>query len=230
VRVAVLDTGVENATRSDKPEFIRQHSRQIKGWTFLEGGNDKFKWNKDANGHGTHVVGLILRVAPRAEIYSARILKGWESTIDPANVEEALKHCIDVWKVDIISMSFGFDKAHAGIEAQLHRASGKHILVFAAASNDGATKANNIAWPAREKNVFCVFSATGEGANSSFNPPARPGLNFATLGEEVESDWPLPLLEDAERESGVSTKRKSGTSFATPIAAGIAALVLEFAR
>lgn len=231
VRIAVLDTGVEKSARRHTPDFIRQCGQQIKGGrSFLGENNEDVPWNKDMNGHGTHVTGLLLRVAPRAEIYVARILKGWESTIDPKNVEEALKWAIDEWKVDIITMSFGFDKYHAGVEAQLNRASAEHILVFAAASNDGVSKSVNVAWPAREKTVFCVFSATGEGKNSSFNPPPIRGLNFATLGEEVESDWPIHLLSDQEKEEGISTARKSGTSFATPITAAIAALVLEFAR
>jgi subtilisin family serine protease len=232
VRIAVLDTGVEKSLRRKTSEFIRQRGKQIKdGRSFVV--NDKgeqIPWNNDVNGHGTHVTGLLLRVAPRAEIYVARILRGWEQTIDPKAVEEALKCCIDEWKVDIITMSFGFEKYHAGIEAQLNRALGEHILIFAAASNDGASKSINVAWPAREKTVFAIFSATGEGKSSSFNPPSVRGLNFATLGEEVESDWPLPLMSDEDKEQGRSTVRKSGTSFATPIAAAIAALVLEFAR
>jgi hypothetical protein len=46
----------------------------------------------------------------------------------------------------------------------------------------------------------------------------------------MSSAWPLQLIKEAERKESGGTKRKSGTSFATPIAAATAALVLEFAR
>jgi hypothetical protein len=56
------------------------------------------------------------------------------------------------------------------------------------------------------------------------NPTARSNhYNFLTLGEAVESAWPRALSEMPW------TKRKSGTSFATPIAAGIAAFLLMYA-
>ncbi|KAF2193739.1 subtilisin-like protein, partial [Zopfia rhizophila CBS 207.26] len=216
VRIAVLDTGVEKSTRRNTPEFIQEHGSRIKGGkAFL--GNEQAPWSKDLNGHGTHVTGLLLKVAPRTEIYVARILRGGEETIDPANVEEALKYCIDEWNIDIITMSFGFNKDQPNIKAQLKRAYDKDILVFSAASNDRASKPINIAWPARSPTVSCVFSANGEGGNSRFNPPARRGLNFCDI-------W------GGKKEGGTSTKHRSGTSFATPIAAAIAALVLEFAR
>ena len=158
-------------------------------------------------------------------------MRGNEKNIDPEIVVEALKCCIDEWDVDIISMSFGYEKEHLDVEKQLKRADDHNILVFAAASNDGASKPINIAWPARATSVMCVNSATGEGSNSGFNPPMDPKKwNFTMLGEEVNSAWPLQLIKEAEREENGGTKRKSGTSFATPIAAATAALVIEFAR
>ncbi len=52
-----------------------------------------------------------------------------------------------------------------------------------------------------------------------FNPvPLRDDNNFATLGVTIESMW-----------QG-QTVYKSGTSYATAVAAGIAANVLEYAR
>ncbi|OCL14569.1 subtilisin-like protein [Glonium stellatum] len=229
VRIAILDTGIEKSSRATTPDEIRSHGNRIKaGKSFVA---NEPAWNQDSNGHGTHAAGLLLRVARGADIYIARILRGNEKTINTENVVEALKCCIDEWNVDIISMSFGYEKEQPEIEKQLKRADNHNILVFAAASNDGASKPINIAWPARATNVMCVNSATGEGNNSGFNPPMDPKKwNFAMLGEEVNSTWPLQLIKEAEREENGGTKRKSGTSFATPIAAATAALVLEFAR
>ena len=135
---------------------------------------------------------------------------------------------MDVWKVDIISMSFGFpDESELGcgeLRDAIFTASAKGVLIFAAASNSGVHRAAP-AFPARLSNVFCVYSGDGAGNSAPTNPnPRRHCHNFMTLGEAVESAWPRSLC------AGPPWKmRKSGTSFATPIAAGIAAFLLLYA-
>lgn len=98
----------------------------------------------------------------------------------------------------------------------------KGTLVFAAASNYGNMR--RVTFPARMKNhVFCIFAtnANAKVADSSlsFNPPGRPRCNnFAILGENIQID-PVPWC-----------KPVSGTSYATSIAAGLAARLLDFSR
>lgn len=118
-------------------------------------------------------------------------------------------------------MSFGFTSVEANIHSAISRAYKKKIIVFAAASNGNS---ESISFPASSPHVICISSADGYGNNSIFNPPLKEGKdNFSVLGEAVESFWPASLGHGP-------TARKSGTSYATPIAAGIAALVLQFAR
>ena len=131
------------------------------------------------------------------------------------------------WQVDIITMSFGFlDEKEPGcseLGAAILRAHASRVLMFAAASNVGAHGAAP-AFPARLSNVFCIYSGDGMGNCARTNPTAhRYRYNFLTLGEAVESAWPKALSENPW------TKRKSGTSFATPIAAGIATFLLPYA-
>jgi hypothetical protein len=57
---------------------------------------------------------------------------------------------------------------------------------------------------------------------SPFNPIYDKTKTFSTLGQDVESSWPCSL--------GGPYQCKSGTSYATPIAAGLAAIVLDWAR
>lgn len=107
------------------------------------------------------------------------------------------------------------DKA---IEVCLHPppGSGSKKIVFAAAANWGGNAER--AYPARRDGVICVHATDGKGNPGRFNPDAvQDGDNFATLGVSVHSRW------------AGNDVWKSGTSFAAPIAAGIAANILEFA-
>jgi subtilisin family serine protease len=99
------------------------------------------------------------------------------------------------------------------------------VLIFAAASNGGGNKGR--AYPVRDKHVFCIHSTDALGNRSIFSPtPERNAYNFATVGEAVQSFWPKHLCNPDE----AAVKTKSGTSFATPIAASIAAFLLLYAR
>jgi len=125
-------------------------------------------------------------------------------------------------------MSFGFpDEGTPGCDAlrnAILQAHASGILMFAASSNVGA-HGTAPAFPASHSNVFCIYSGDGMGNCAPTNPTARKHLyNFMTLGEAVESAWPRALCANPWK------KRKSGTSFATPVAAGIAAFLLLYAQ
>jgi hypothetical protein len=124
-------------------------------------------------------------------------------------------------------MSFGFEPNIASIEDAINRHS-QRVVMFAAAANDGANS-DVIAFPARLDNVICIKAGNGDGALSDFSQKNRrdAGDNFFTLGEEAVSLWPSQRLPNGVQ---LMQKRASGTSVATPIAAAIAALVLEFTR
>lgn len=77
--------------------------------------------------------------------------------------------------------------------------------------------------------MICIHSTDTKGNRSGFSPTAAPDdINLATVGEAVESAWPVHLCDDASNPSCI--KYKSGTSYATPIAAGIAAFLLQYVR
>lgn len=130
----------------------------------------------------------------------------------------------------MISMSFGYPSREVNgyglLEQSIKHAINQNVLLFAAASNNGANTKR--AYPARHSDVICVHSTNANGTPSDFNPIPLPGDNFATIGEAVESAWPIHLCDQEKNELRVA--RKSGTSFATPIASGIAAALLQYAR
>ena len=128
------------------------------------------------------------------------------------------------WKVDIISMSFGIREYNEPIKTAISNALHKDTLLFAAASNDGANLGR--AFPAKYPSVFCIHSTDGNGNPSAFNPTAdEKDVNFSLLGEHVSSHWPM-----GKNGHNQYVNAMSGTSVATPIAVGLAASVLSFAR
>lgn len=123
-------------------------------------------------------------------------------------------------QVDIISMSFGFPDRSTDLDKfanQIEAAHKADIILFAAASNTGGNASR--AFPASEPYVMCIHAVDGMGNNcGGFNPSALDHENnFTTLGIGIECVW------DEER------CYRSGTSYATPIAAGFAANALEYA-
>lgn len=117
-------------------------------------------------------------------------------------------------------LASGFEKHDEDLDQAIEAASRAGKLIFAAASNYG--NAMGIAFPARKYpywKLLCMFATTpGIRATCGFNPTpsGRAIYNFAILGEDVE----IP-----------STKKvQSGTSYSTMIGAGLAGLILEFAR
>jgi subtilisin family serine protease len=139
-------------------------------------------------------------------------------------------HATDMWKVNIISMSFGFDKFSSDIYKALDHAYKMDVVLFAAASNDGNASMNPLKFPASQKeSVICVNAASAFGKPSEFNPlPAIDRDRTTFLGENVKSTWPRSLRKDEPEIKGGIWRRGSGTSVATPIAAAVAAAIMQF--
>lgn len=224
VKIAVLDSGVaKSAARGPVPPLMK--SPRVKLGKQLD---PALPWNCDSKGHGTHATGVILTVCPYADVYVYRVCEGNEA-IDRKYVAEAINDAVEKKKVDIISMSLGWDEnSDLGLRAAIERARASSVLLFAASSNEGIRTKAGMAYPARALEVIAVDAADVHGNPSKFNPPQlRDKARFTALGEAVRSTYPLHLPSE-DSEDGF--KRMVGTSCATPIAAGIAGLVLEFAR
>ena len=182
---------------------------------------------EDTDGHGTQVAYLLLRLAPHAQLRIARV--AGSQTLedrDIENIANAIRHFSsgeDEDRVDIINLSFGFpqyiEKLRPILDA-IRAARDKNVLVFAAAGNEGGNQ--GIFWPAKLHqvgDVICVNSSDSEGNASGFNPTIGTGNRICTLGEAVPS---------CEIDGQQQVVYRSGTSFSTPIAVAIGAIVLGF--
>jgi len=146
-----------------------------------------------------------------------------------SGIFQAIRWAVGDLGVDIITMSFGLEEEHPEVQKAIREAFCENILIFAAASNDGGNQ--RVTYPARKDEVICIYATDGLGTPFIGNPtPITSDYRFATLGVGVKSAWPRGLQDEPKpKPKERSEKRMTGTSFATPIVAGIAACIVEFA-
>jgi hypothetical protein len=184
----------------------------------------------DQANHGTHTAAIILGTARNAQLLVGRIVEGRHFQ-DPKSIAEVrveteegetvlkshpqgIKYATNDWYADIICMSFGYDRYSpelSEIQSAILQAYSKNVILIAAAANHGGLE--NVSYPANQEQVICISSTDGHGNASRFNPSPQQCNIFSVLGEAVPSN---------------GAERKSGTSFAAPIAAGIAAVTIEY--
>ncbi|KAM0469815.1 hypothetical protein ACHAP7_009852 [Fusarium lateritium] len=232
IKIAVLDTGFAYTTAEDK-RSLRPYYQRVKKFTnFIDGGPDS-EAKTDPSGHGTAVAVQILKVSLTAVLYVCRVVRpdGGSLVPDRTAVEKAIRKAAarpdkDLpdgggWGVDIINMSFGWPYNHGGVRRAIDFARQNGVHMFASTSNDGLLgPPNDILYPARSDNVIGVDAADGHGEHARYAPSSSSqhsrGSRFSAPGLGISSP---------------NTERTwSGSSFACPIAAGVAALILEFAR
>jgi hypothetical protein len=119
-------------------------------------------------------------------------------------------------------MSFGFEESVVIIDEAIKHANSQKVIMLAAASKKGGNGVTT--WPARLPEVISIYTTDGLGNRCTFTPnPSSNADNFSILRHAVRSFWPPHLNQGAE-------VHKSRTCTATPIAAGIAALVLQYVK
>ena len=118
-------------------------------------------------------------------------------------------------------MSWGFHcEDIIAIREALQEAHEQGILILASASNSGAN--DPITFPANLPMVLCISAADGKGNRSDFSSYKFGVEKYMALGVAVNgATVPFKNCLDA---------RRSGSSTATPIAAGIAALLIDYTR
>ncbi|KAH6962516.1 peptidase S8/S53 domain-containing protein [Ilyonectria sp. MPI-CAGE-AT-0026] len=236
IRIAVLDTGMDDG------EYAKNENEELKKppWKrVVARSNFCVPKEKDPNanthdldGHGTKVASIILRLAENVDLYIARVCRGADveeadrnketefKDPEPAVVARAINWAVEQ-KVHVINLSLGYrdEQKHPGISdlrAALERAVKQQILVFAATSNEGLTA--DVAWPAKNLTyAIGIHSSTDNGRPSEFIGKASSEANLMVVGEKILSYGRRGELQFC-----------SGTSFATPVAAAVGAMILAF--
>ncbi|RWA10982.1 hypothetical protein EKO27_g4126 [Xylaria grammica] len=211
IRIAILDTGIENQCLNGIKEYE----------DFVDRRNES---PLDSNGHGTNIFSLLRKVCDDADFFIGRVWEGTKATPDtPLLMEEAIDYARKVWKVDIIVLSSGFQTAKKSVGEAIERANMARILTFASPSNYG--NMGDLYYPGRlygHGKVICLFSTNSmvkSSTTKTFNPSpldTAAHRTFAILGEDI-------FLENLR-------EPLNGTSYSTAIGAGIAARILDFSR
>lgn len=218
IKVAVLDSGVD----SDHPDIA---PKVVASENFSDAAT-----GEDNYGHGTHVAGIIAATAdntigvagvcPGCKILDGKVLNdtGYGST-------SAIAKGID-WAVTkgakVINMSLGQRTSSRTLETAVNNAWNEGAVIVAAAGNTGTTAK---IYPAAYPNVIAVAATDNNDAKASFSTYGAKWVDVAAPGANVYSTFPnhpFYLGKQYGRSQGYDVA--NGTSMASPVVAGVAAL------
>ena len=241
VTIAVIDVGFPTVDTGSVYARIRNNNQIKGGYNFVQKNSDIY--NTSLNAHGSYCLGVIaayvensfVGTAPDADFYL------YESEDGTQEVPQEQLYWIEAAEeadrkgVDIISTSLGYNKFDDSRYNLLYSdmngktsfiargaeiATTKGIFVVAATGNEALNSWHYVVTPADNKNVFSIGSVDLNGDSSS----------FSSFGPNGSGD----IKPDASAR-GSSTylgfnnnvTSASGTSFATPLAAGGIACLLQ---
>ncbi|KAH8654473.1 hypothetical protein BGZ60DRAFT_532842 [Tricladium varicosporioides] len=226
IMIALIDDGVDINEQS-------LHAKIIGGRSFCQ--RDRFQnlskpYYVTSGGHGTVMASLICRVCPNAQLFVVKLddYMGENSKrqITAKSAAKAVRAAVDK-KVHIISMSWTIERtAHNAediqdLESSIEAAARAGILMFCAANDQGIARDNS--FPAAcggTKHLFKIGAAEASGAVWKWvGDPAD--VDFIFPGHNVVKDRPNDVQSALER-----CKTLTGSSVATAIASGLAALIL----
>ena len=216
-KIAVVDTGC--TPDHEDSEFDEEHTLHVSS---LSSGIDT------TVGHGIHCTGIIhekkgnslggFGVAPDAEIYSVKVAKTKEFSMSAAMEGFSIameKH------VNVISMSIGSIKRMDSFQELVNEAYEAGIMVVSAAGNEGNS---TYVYPAAYDHVLSVAATDRDDGLASYSNYGD-WVDVAAPGTHITSTY---LYGSGKSFAGTKPQDtygcESGTSMATPIVAGVAAL------
>ncbi|KMY52470.1 hypothetical protein AC625_21960 [Peribacillus loiseleuriae] len=211
VTVAVIDTGID-----------RKHP-DLKN-TLLPGYNTTDPLSQPfVDSHGTHVAGIIAAnkdngiggygIAPNVKILPIDVFDGWFAS--DYSIAEGILYAVD-HGAKVINMSLGGPFPSPLIEDAVNTAINKGVVIVAAAGNDGEDFVN---YPAGYEGVISV-GAVDKKSELTYYSTYGASVDLVAPGDEVYSS-----VYDYSK--GSSFTKMSGTSMASPVVAGAAALLLS---
>ncbi|PZR61691.1 MAG: serine protease [Chloroflexi bacterium] len=207
VRVAIIDSGVEGSHPKVRGRLVESVAVQLSADGDPEVVPDE---PQDLFGHGTACAGIILGLAPEAEIVSVRVLgadlKG-KGAAFARGLEWAIERGVQVANLSLSSKS----EAMYPVFHELADDAYFHNVALVSAANNVPVQS----YPSLFSSVLSV-AAHGEPDPWRFYYNPRPPVEFGAWGVDVPIAW----------KDGTETAA-TGNSFAAPHIAGLVALILS---
>jgi subtilisin family serine protease len=219
VLVGVVDSGVQVSHPALRGQVIATYNA-------FTGGTDV----TDHMGHGTHVAGLVAGslaqgallegIAPGAKLAVAKVFTTGGS--DSTTIGRGIDWAVNVRKAPIVTLSLGSNAA--AMQGNIQNAVNRGTLITAALGNEGRASGS---WPAAfakqgwaKGQIIAVGALDASNRRASFSNYDATLANWTVFapGVNVASSYSTPSMPG-------SYVYMSGTSMATPIVAGQAALI-----
>jgi len=233
----------KNGVDDDDDGFVDD----IYGYDFSSAGRTDLDYRKvgdsdpmDENGHGTHCAGVIgaksnndkgiAGINQKIQIMALKIFPA-NGGAQNADIARAIYYGISK-KVDIMSNSYGGSESSELLNKAVTKATKSGILFVVAAGNDGKNTDVAPSYPMGEKlrtdstkrvpGVLTVGASDNQDNPAEFSNYGPESVDVFAPGVLILSTYPTQMVDTGRRPYAIM----SGTSMATPITAGIAALVL----
>ncbi len=236
--IAVIDGGFRNANQISL--FNRQQIIGYKNFTHLTGNF----FNLSDERHGTSVLscmlsnqpGTLVGTAPEAEYFLFTSEVGGEEYLVEEDYWMAAIEYADSLGVDVVNTSLGYatfnDHSMDHVQSELdgksvmishaaHIASQKGMLLFNAAGNEGDKTWHNISFPSDADGVICVGAVDKDKQLAAFS-----GRGPAADGRIKPDAMAMGVQCSVVNASG-GIEKGNGTSYASPILAGLAACLWQ---
>jgi Subtilase family len=221
VFISIVDTGL-------MPDAATNHP-----WLAGVQGTEENPYSGDHNivpyaGHGTFVAGVARCMAPKASVFVERAFDIAGADYE-TNLESSLEDALDR-NPDILVFTFATSSRHDKslltfddfYERRIRFLKG--LVVLAPAGNDGEQR---VLWPAGYHGVISVGALATNGRNRAHFSNYGKWVEVSAPGEDLVNAFPEGTYECNEPPGGIrefhGMAKWSGTSFSTPIVAGLIA-------
>ncbi|TLS24928.1 hypothetical protein PpBr36_08863, partial [Pyricularia pennisetigena] len=233
VTIALIDDGVnithEELCGRNFPGKSFDHYKEDGWWRVSP------YWNS-ATGHGTLMARLIQRICPSATIHviklkTVRTVNSGKIQIDSQSAVQAIRHATEIG-AQVICMSWTTKPPEDAVEKTafddaIRFAHSKDVLMFCAASDQGSFPEFTYPHASNPNYTFRIGAARATGKTADFVGGGQD-LSFVFPGHDVVMK---PLYSDVGTDNGFDAfASHTGSSVATALATGLAALVYECVR
>ena len=227
VSVGIVDTGLIPNSAIGHPWLAGVRGRMENPYAFTDDGGETVI--APYAGHGTFVAGVLRCMAPKASVFVERAFNiagaDYETNL-ASSLEDALDRNPDILVFTFTSATHRDQSLHTFDELYERRIRGiKGLVVLAPAGNDGSSRPM---WPAAHPGVIAVGALAANGRDRAHFSGFGGWVDVYAPGEDLINAFPEgtyvcsePPIGERRQFHGMAVW--SGTSFSTPVVAGLIA-------